>query len=137
LDAPEPTDPQDAEVAQQMIKNPAAFRVKAQEWAHRFAGAPKAEAEVVDLTANPAGNTTAASLAGGAAKPPPSPAPMVSEEQRRLQEYAGFPPIVIERFTPMGFPISSIVRALEHAGIRRGRNISDMEAERIVELLLH
>jgi len=121
-----------------MIKNPAAFRVKAQEWAHRFAGAPKAEAEVVDLTNNRAGNTTTASLAGsGAAKPLPSAAPTVSEEQRRLQEYAGFPPIVIERFTPMGFPISSIVRALEHAGIRRGRNISDVEAERIVELLLH
>jgi len=140
LDAPEPTDPQDAEVAQQMIKNPAAFRIKAQEWAHRFAGAPKAEAEVVDLTSNLAGNTTASSTSltgSSAAKPPPLAAPMISEEQRRLQEYAGFPPIVIERFTPMGFPISSIVRALEHAGIRRGRNISDMEAERIVELLLH
>ncbi|KAG0138404.1 ubiquitin-conjugating enzyme/RWD-like protein [Tuber indicum] len=141
LDAPEPTDPQDAEVAQQMIKNPGAFRVKAQEWAHRFAGAPKAEAEIVDLTANPAGNiaaTSSASPAGSnAAKLPRSAAPLVSEEQRRLQEYSGFPPIVIERFTPMGFPIPSIVRALEHAGVRRGRNISDMEAERIVELLLH
>ncbi|PWW75158.1 hypothetical protein C7212DRAFT_352788 [Tuber magnatum] len=125
LDAPEPTDPQDAEVAQQMIKNPTAFRVKAQEWAHRFAGAPKA------------GAASSASRSGSSAAKPPSSAPTVSEEQRRLQEYAGFPPIVIERFTPMGFPTSNIVRALEHAGVRRGRNISDMEAERIVELLLH
>lgn len=40
LDAPEPSDPQDAEVARQMIASPAAFAAKAREWAREYAGAP-------------------------------------------------------------------------------------------------
>ncbi|KAA8909304.1 ubiquitin-conjugating enzyme/RWD-like protein [Sphaerosporella brunnea] len=49
LAAPEPSDPQDAEVAQMMLNDPARFDAKAREWATRYAGAgdaaPPSEAE--------------------------------------------------------------------------------------------
>ncbi|KAI0583009.1 Ubiquitin-conjugating enzyme E2-24 kDa [Pyrenophora tritici-repentis] len=43
LSTPEPKDPQDAEVAGMLIRNPAEFEHKAREWAVKFAGAPKKE----------------------------------------------------------------------------------------------
>jgi ubiquitin-conjugating enzyme (huntingtin interacting protein 2) len=43
LSTPEPKDPQDAEVASQLLKSPAEFQHKAYEWAVKFAGAPKKE----------------------------------------------------------------------------------------------
>jgi ubiquitin-conjugating enzyme (huntingtin interacting protein 2) len=41
LSSPEPKDPQDAEVAAMLLKNPAEFEHKAREWAEKYAGAPK------------------------------------------------------------------------------------------------
>jgi ubiquitin-conjugating enzyme (huntingtin interacting protein 2) len=41
LSSPEPKDPQDAEVASMLIRNPEDFRHKAQEWAVTHAGAPR------------------------------------------------------------------------------------------------
>jgi ubiquitin-conjugating enzyme (huntingtin interacting protein 2) len=43
LSTPEPKDPQDAEVAAMLIKNPAEFEHKAREWAVKYAGAPKSD----------------------------------------------------------------------------------------------
>jgi ubiquitin-conjugating enzyme (huntingtin interacting protein 2) len=43
LSTPEPKDPQDAEVAAMLLKNPAEFEHKAREWAVKFAGAPRTE----------------------------------------------------------------------------------------------
>jgi ubiquitin-conjugating enzyme (huntingtin interacting protein 2) len=43
LSTPEPKDPQDAEVASMLIRNPAEFEHKAREWAVKYAGAPKKE----------------------------------------------------------------------------------------------
>ena len=46
LSTPEPKDPQDAEVASMLIRNPAEFEHKARQWAVKFAGAtPKEVAE--------------------------------------------------------------------------------------------
>ncbi|KAI5795046.1 ubiquitin-conjugating enzyme/RWD-like protein [Geopyxis carbonaria] len=45
LAAPEPADPQDAEVARQMLATPAEFERKAREWAARYAGAGGGGAE--------------------------------------------------------------------------------------------
>jgi ubiquitin-conjugating enzyme (huntingtin interacting protein 2) len=42
LAAPEPSDPQDAEVAQMMLNDPTRFEAKAREWARRYAGAGEA-----------------------------------------------------------------------------------------------
>jgi ubiquitin-conjugating enzyme (huntingtin interacting protein 2) len=43
LSTPEPKDPQDAEVAGMLIRNPSEFEHVAREWAHKHAGAPKKE----------------------------------------------------------------------------------------------
>lgn len=43
LSSPEPRDPQDAEVAGMLLKNPEMFRHTAREWAVKHAGAPKKE----------------------------------------------------------------------------------------------
>jgi len=40
LASPEPKDPQDAEVASMMIRNPKEFEHVAREWAVKYAGAP-------------------------------------------------------------------------------------------------
>jgi hypothetical protein len=56
LSTPEPKDPQDAEVAGMLIRNPAEFNHKAREWAVLHAGAPKKE------IAEGSGGATAASL---------------------------------------------------------------------------
>jgi ubiquitin-conjugating enzyme (huntingtin interacting protein 2) len=46
LSTPEPKDPQDAEVASMLIRNPAEFEHKARQWAVKFASAtPKEVAE--------------------------------------------------------------------------------------------
>jgi len=43
LSSPEPKDPQDAEVASMLIRNPREFEHKAREWAVKYAGAPSKE----------------------------------------------------------------------------------------------
>lgn len=43
LSTPEPKDPQDAEVAGMLMRNPKEFERVAQEWAVKYAGAPKRE----------------------------------------------------------------------------------------------
>jgi ubiquitin-conjugating enzyme (huntingtin interacting protein 2) len=43
LSTPEPKDPQDAEVAGMLLRNPAEFEHVAREWAVKHAGAPKKE----------------------------------------------------------------------------------------------
>jgi ubiquitin-conjugating enzyme (huntingtin interacting protein 2) len=43
LSTPEPKDPQDAEVAAMLLKNPAEFNHKAREWAIKHAGAPRSD----------------------------------------------------------------------------------------------
>lgn len=56
LSTPEPKDPQDAEVASMLIRNPAEFEHKAREWAVKYAGAPRKE------TAEGSGGATAESI---------------------------------------------------------------------------
>lgn len=41
LEFPNPKDPQDAEVASMLVENPERFALVAQDWAVRYAGAPK------------------------------------------------------------------------------------------------
>ena len=43
LASPEPKDPQDAEVASMLLKNPEEFKYVAQSWAVQYAGAPPKE----------------------------------------------------------------------------------------------
>ena len=43
LESPNPKDPQDAEVAKMLMEDPEAFARKANDWAVKFAGAPRQE----------------------------------------------------------------------------------------------
>lgn len=56
LAAPEPKDPQDAQVAYQMINRPDDFQFKARQWAEKYADAPKKDRH------EGSGGATAASL---------------------------------------------------------------------------
>lgn len=113
LDAPEPSDPQDAEVAQMMLSTPQLFQARAREWAVRYAGAP-------------------ASMVGG----PGGPAnrPVVVAEAKK--EYGGYEENVVERFASMGFSVGMVVRALGVVGVRKRGGMTEEEAGRVVELLL-
>jgi ubiquitin-conjugating enzyme (huntingtin interacting protein 2) len=53
LSTPEPKDPQDAEVAGMLLKNPEMFRYTAREWAVKYAGAIKKEGGEGSGGANP------------------------------------------------------------------------------------
>ena len=61
LECPNPSDPQDGQVANEMKQNPVAFATRAQEWAIRYAGAPKTD---LDLSAYEAQAATQAANAG-------------------------------------------------------------------------
>jgi ubiquitin-conjugating enzyme (huntingtin interacting protein 2) len=43
LESPNPKDPQDAQVATQLLQNPEIFAVEAHSWAVKYAGAPRQE----------------------------------------------------------------------------------------------
>jgi len=105
LSSPEPKDPQDAEVAAMLLKNPEEFDHRAREWAHRYAGAPLPD-------------TSAGS--GGA------PAEGVKkirhhrkdrEQRARTSEYHGYNKNLIDRFCAMGFNVPEVVSAFEFVGI--------------------
>jgi len=110
LAAPEPGDPQDAEVARMMINEPEAFRAKAKEWAIRYANAPGKSLEKLS--------------------------PEEEERRKKLALYDGFDEPVIERFTAMGFSVQQVVAALRRAGVKRGAGIGEDAAGRVVEGLI-
>ncbi|RPB11200.1 hypothetical protein P167DRAFT_508183 [Morchella conica CCBAS932] len=114
LDAPEPSDPQDAEVAQMMLATPQVFKARAREWAVRYAGAPR------DLQSS--GST------GGMSGPTPA--------QQRAIEYGGYDQNTVDGFANMGFPVALVVRALGSVGARKKGPLSEEEAARVVEILL-
>lgn len=113
LDAPEPSDPQDAEVAQMMLSKPQQFQARAREWAVRYAGAP----------------ATAPGAPGSSASRPI----MVAEVKK---EYGGYEESVVERFASMGFSVGMVVRALGVVGVRKRGGMTEEEVGRVVELLL-
>ncbi|KAL7267755.1 Ubiquitin-conjugating enzyme E2 1 [Rhizina undulata] len=111
LDAPEPNDPQDAEVANMMLKNRPEFDRKAREWARRHAGAP---------------SPTSTSSGGFASL----------GTQVRNTDYGGYDESVVNNFTNMGFQVSRVIGAFDIVGLKRGQNPSVEQAQRVVELLL-
>ena len=104
LSTPEPKDPQDAEVASMLMKNPEQFQQVAREWAVKHAGAPK----VTTWTAN---------LPTKAAPKPK--AQLSKEEAARLEvaKYQGYNKDLIDRFVHMGFDIDRVVDAFLFVGI--------------------
>ncbi|GFP59709.1 ubiquitin-conjugating enzyme E2 1 [Trichoderma asperellum] len=98
LENPNPSDPQDAEVANMLLTEPDSFVVMAHEWAVRHAGAPR----------QPNLDTTRfRSLAR---------LPVENEDERR---YLGYNRQLVDRFTSMGFEIDRVTETLLYFGIDR------------------
>lgn len=105
LSTPEPKDPQDAEVASMLIKNPQEFEHKAREWAVKYAGAPKKE------IAEGSGGATAESIKKKAQ------AAKQQQEKDKMAAYHGYNKDLVDRFVAMGFDVDVVVSAFEFVGI--------------------
>lgn len=107
LSSPEPKDPQDAVVAQQLIKQPKEFERHAREWAIKYAGAPKTS------TGESSGGNNAASLAAA------DRANAEREADANTAVYDGYNKELIDRFVLMGFDVDRVVEAFNYVGIDR------------------
>ncbi|KAF2095284.1 ubiquitin-conjugating enzyme E2-24 kDa [Rhizodiscina lignyota] len=105
LSTPEPKDPQDAEVAGMLIRNPAEFEHVARDWAVKYAGAPKKE------SGEGSGGATAESIKKKQQKD------RERVEKDRLAAYHGYSKDLIDRFVDMGFDVPAVVAAFEYVGI--------------------
>lgn len=116
LSTPEPKDPQDAEVATMLLRNPKDFERVAREWAVLHAGAPKRQ------YAEGSGGATTTSLRQQAQKS------KEEQEQEELAAYEGYNKDLIDRFCSMGFDVQQVVSAFKYVGIDR-MNGEDYELE--------
>jgi ubiquitin-conjugating enzyme (huntingtin interacting protein 2) len=107
LSSPEPKDPQDAEVAQMLIKNPKEFERVAREWAVRYAGAPKKN------VGEGSGGATAESIEAAEKEAEHR------EQEANLAVYEGYNKELIDRFVNMGFDVDRVVAAFKYVGIDR------------------
>ncbi|MCJ1355482.1 MAG: Ubiquitin-conjugating enzyme E2 1 [Icmadophila ericetorum] len=105
LSTPEPKDPQDAEVAGMLMRNPREFERVAQEWAVKYAGAPKRE------RGENSGGATSETLKQRQKKS------KEQEEAERIAQYGGYNEDMINRFVMMGFDLDRVVSAFEFVGI--------------------
>ncbi|KAL8939740.1 MAG: hypothetical protein Q9216_003184 [Gyalolechia sp. 2 TL-2023] len=107
LSTPEPKDPQDAEVAGMLIRNPKEFERVAQEWAVKYAGAPRRER---------------GEGSGGSAtesKKQQERRSKAEEEAERVAKYHGYNQNMIDGFVHMGFDLERVVAAFEFVGIEQ------------------
>ncbi|KAL8729692.1 MAG: hypothetical protein Q9181_004905 [Wetmoreana brouardii] len=105
LSTPEPKDPQDAEVAGMLIRNPKEFERVAQEWAVKYAKAPRRER---------------GEGSGGSAsqtKKQQERKSKAEEEAERVAKYHGYNQNMIDGFVHMGFDLERVVAAFEFVGI--------------------
>ncbi|RFU81809.1 ubiquitin-conjugating enzyme [Trichoderma arundinaceum] len=100
LENPNPSDPQDAQVASMLLQDPQGFVLMAHEWAVKHAGAPR----------QPKLNTA---RFDSLAKSAPS---SVRLEEQRFYGYNG---ALINRFVTMGFQQDRVAEALIYFGIDR------------------
>ncbi|KAL9129700.1 MAG: hypothetical protein Q9217_001903 [Psora testacea] len=105
LSTPEPKDPQDAEVAGMLTRNPKEFERVAHEWAVKYAGAPKKEA---------------GEGSGGSKTETKKEKRQRSKEEEaaeRARLYGGYNEQMINRFVWMGFDLDRVVSAFDYVGI--------------------
>jgi ubiquitin-conjugating enzyme (huntingtin interacting protein 2) len=107
LSSPEPKDPQDAIVAQMMIKNPKEFERVAREWAVKYAGAPRQH------IGESSGGATAQSIEAAEQES------REREEIANMAVYDGYNKDLIDRFVSMGFDVDRVVAAFRYVGIDR------------------
>ncbi|CAK7265772.1 Ubiquitin-conjugating enzyme E2 1 [Sporothrix epigloea] len=108
LICPNPSDPQDAQVAKMMTDEPEFFKIVAHDWAVRYAGAPRTMPPPSEYKSE-----------GKAVKARDDPA-----------QYRGYNRNLVKRFTDMGFDVASVVNAFVRVGIERndGRDYALEEA---------
>lgn len=118
LSTPEPKDPQDAEVASMLMKNPEQFQRVAREWAIKYASAPPNTNWELHAAQHP--NTSK----------PKSQKVLSREEELRQQvaRYQGYNKDLIDRFVAMGFDLDRVVDAFNFVNIDRN-NGEDYELE--------
>ncbi|OAA51963.1 Ubiquitin-conjugating enzyme/RWD-like protein [Metarhizium rileyi] len=104
LEIPNPKDPQDAEVANMLLKRPDEFARKAQEWSILKAGAPKQEL-----------NLSQYKIA-------------MAKKPQDANRYKGYSKDLVDRFVNMGFDDEAVVEAFIAVGIDRN-NGEDYELE--------
>ncbi|KAI9826647.1 MAG: hypothetical protein M1832_006243 [Thelocarpon impressellum] len=107
LSTPEPKDPQDAEVAGMLVRNPKEFERVAREWAVRYAGAPKKD------RGEGSGGATKQTLKEKEQRS------KEEEERERMAAYDGYNQDLIDRFVNMGFDLERVVSAFKFVGIDR------------------
>ncbi|CEL11646.1 ubiquitin-conjugating enzyme/RWD-like protein [Aspergillus pseudodeflectus] len=116
LSTPEPKDPQDAEVAGMLLRNPKEFNRVAREWAAQYAGAPRT------FAGEGSGGATDESLRQLEQKE------KADREREDLSKYDGYNKQLIDRFCHMGFDVDQVVAAFNYYGIDRN-NGEDYELE--------
>ncbi|KAH7418498.1 ubiquitin-conjugating enzyme/RWD-like protein [Cadophora sp. MPI-SDFR-AT-0126] len=118
LSTPEPKDPQDAEVASMLMKNPEQFQKVAREWAIKHASAPKSTQWEVTTASQPTSSK------------PKSQKVLSREEEERIliARYQGYNRDLIDRFVAMGFELDRVVDAFNFVSIDRN-NGEDYELE--------
>ncbi|KAL5501884.1 UBC1 [Sanghuangporus vaninii] len=109
LCSPEPSDPQDAEVAKHYTTSRASFEETARYWAQIYAGAP----------------------AKGNARKPAAGAGAVRDEIA----IAGLEKAHVEQFESLGFERSKVIDVLRRLNYR-GANVANINEDRVVEELL-
>ncbi|KAJ6110000.1 hypothetical protein N7486_002235 [Penicillium sp. IBT 16267x] len=96
LSTPEPKDPQDAEVANMLLRTPKEFERVARQWARIYAGAPSTGNENEDGQDETEG-------AG----------------HDNIAQYDGYNKELVDRFGSMGFDVARVVSAFRDVGIDR------------------
>ncbi|OXV07133.1 hypothetical protein Egran_05101 [Elaphomyces granulatus] len=107
LSTPEPKDPQDAEVANMLLRNPKEFERVAREWAVTHAGAPKKH------LGEGSGGATDESIRKQELRA------KEDDERDQLAAYDGYNRDLIDRFCSMGFDVDRVVAAFKYVGIDR------------------
>ncbi|KFA69129.1 hypothetical protein S40285_00053 [Stachybotrys chlorohalonatus IBT 40285] len=107
LECPNPKDPQDHEVAKMLLESPERFFQVAQDWAVRFAGAPRRELDSSKYQKNDS-------------------AP--GEVTENVVDYRGYHRDLVNRFVSMGFGVNDVIDAFLFFSIDRN-NGQDYELE--------
>ncbi|ROV94023.1 hypothetical protein VMCG_08280 [Cytospora schulzeri] len=105
LEAPNPKDPQDAEVAKMMMDDHEYFESVAHDWAVKYASAPRQQ-------------------------PPPDQIQRkaVQKKDDDIHRYQGWNKNLVDRFVNMGFDLDAVVEAFTYVGIdRNGGEDYEME----------
>lgn len=127
LCSPEPTDPQDAEVAKHYMTSRESFNDTARYWAEIYAGAPPTEKKAG--ASNTEGEEKAATD-GKKGKAPVKKAPVVDEIAA-----AGLNVAHVQQFEALGFERRKVIEVLKRLNYR-GTNIAKITDDQVVEKLL-